>query len=512
MQKHIARGSLTLALVTLVALVIAPHAASAATCESLSTLKLPDSTITRVSSVPAGGFTPGGGGGGAPARGGGNQFGDLKAFCRVEVTIKPSADSDIKVEVWLPADGWNNKLQAVGNGGWNGNIAYPAMADALRKGYAATSTDTGHQGGAQPLAGHPEKVIDFGYRAVHEMAVKAKAIVTAFYGSGAQHAYWNGCSAGGRQGLMEAQRYPEDFDGIIAGAPAINFTGRATQAIWVGQAVHKDDTSFIPQMKFATIHNAVLDQCDAMDGVKDGVLENPKQCKFDPKVLECKAGDAMNCLTAGQVEATRQIYAPVLNSRTKAEVFPGFSPGSENGWTTMAGNNPFSIGVDYFRYILFNDPNWDYKTLNYDSHMSLVDKADSDRINALNPNLKPFFDRGGKIIQYHGWADPQIAPMSSVSYYEQVLDKLGGASRVQANHRLFMIPGMAHCGGGDGPNTFDMLTALEQWVEKGKAPDQIVASRTANNATRTRPLCPYPQVATYKGSGSTDDAANFVCK
>jgi feruloyl esterase len=482
------------------ALFLAPHAASAASCESLATLALPQGSVTRAQSVAAGAFTPGGG-----ARG---NFGDLPAFCRVEATLKPSGDSDIKIEVWLPAAGWNNKLQAVGNGGWTGSIAYPAMAEALRRGYAATSTDTGHAGGAQPLMGHPEKVVDFGYRAVHEMAVKAKAIINAFYGAGPQHAYWNGCSAGGRQGLQEAQRYPEDFDGIIAGAPAINFTGRATQAIWIGQAVHKTDGSFIPQAKFGVIKAAVIEQCDALDGVKDGVLENPMQCKFDPKVLECKAGDAASCLTAAQVDAARAIYAPVQNSRTKAEVFPGLSPGSEGGWTTMGSAQPFAIGVDYFRYILFNDPNWDYMTLNFDSHMTQVEKTDNGIINALNPNLKPFFDRGGKIIQYHGWADPQIAAMSSVSYYQQVLDKLGGASKVQANHRLFMVPGMAHCQGGDGPNTFDMLTALEQWVEKGKAPDQIVASRQG----RTRPLCPFPQVATYKGSGSTDDAANFTCK
>jgi feruloyl esterase len=431
----------------------------------------------------------------------------------VEATLKPSADSDIKIEVWMPASAWNSKLQAVGNGGWTGSIAYPAMATALRNGYAAASTDTGHAGGAQPLMGHPEKIVDFGYRAVHEMTLKAKAMIGAFYGNGPQYSYWNGCSAGGRQGLQEAQRYPADFDGIIAGAPAINFTGRATQAVWIGQAVHKDAGSNL-QPKFALIHNAVLDQCDALDGVKDGVLENPMSCKFDPKVLECKAGDAATCLTPAQVESARAIYAPVLNSRTKTEIFPGMSPGSESGWATMAGAQPFSIGTDYFKYVLFGDPNWDYKSLNYDSDMALIEKTDT--INALDPNLKAFFDRGGKIVQYHGWADPQIAPMSSVSYYQSVLEKLGGTAKVHANHRLFMVPGAAHCGGGDGPAGAElqavMLTALEQWVEKGKAPEQIVASRTANGAQRTRPLCPFPQTAVYKGSGSTDDAANFTCK
>ncbi|HEX4998855.1 MAG TPA: tannase/feruloyl esterase family alpha/beta hydrolase [Terriglobia bacterium] len=504
MVTRATRPFMTVMMIAAVALFLTPAIASAATCENLTGLAITQGTVTRAQVVAAGAFTQGGGGG---ARGG-NQFGDLKAFCRVEATLKPSSDSDIKIEVWLPVEGWNNKFEAVGNGGWTGSIAYPAMADALRRGYAAASTDTGHSGGAQPLMGHPEKVVDFGYRAVHEMTVKAKAIINAFYGAAPRYAYWNGCSAGGRQGLQEAQRYPADFDGIIAGAPAINFTGRATQAVWIGQATHKSEDSAIPQSKFALIHDAVLNQCDSLDGVKDGVLENPMQCKFDPKVLECKAGDAASCLTPAQVETARAIYAPVVNSRTKAEIFPGLSPGSENGWNTMAGQRPFSIGVDYFQYVLFGDPGWDYRTLNFDSDMTRMEKADNGTINALDPNLKPFFDRGGKIIQYHGWADPQIASMSSVTYYRQVLDKLGGATKVQANHRLFMVPGMAHCGGGDGPNSFDMLTALEDWVEKGKAPEKVIASRQG----RTRPLCPFPQVATYNGSGNTDDAANFTCK
>jgi feruloyl esterase len=489
------------------------HATAATSCESLSALKLPDTTITLAQTVAPGAFTQpetegGRGGRGAP------QFTDLPAFCRVAATLKPSSDSDIKIEVWMPVSGWNNKLEANGNGGWSGAIAPATLAAGLRRGYATTMTDTGHEGGSASFAlGHPEKLVDYGYRAVHEMTVKAKAIIAAYYGNGPRLSYWNGCSAGGKQGLKEAQRFPEDFDGIVAGAPGYNWTGRAIRSIWVAQAAHKDESSYIPPSKYPLIHDAVLQACDATDGVKDRVLENPKQCKFDPKVLECKAGDEASCLTPPQVELARKMYMPVINPNTKKEVFPGFEPGSELGWATMAGPRPFGIGEDLFKYVVFKDPNWDYKRFNFNTDIELTEKADNGLMNATDPNLKPFFAHGGKLIQYHGWADPQIAPQTSVVYYKSVLDSNGGANKVQDSYRLFMVPGMNHCGGGDGTDNFDMLTALEQWVEKGKAPDQIMASHMSNGKPdRTRPLCPYPQVAMYKGTGSTDDAANFVCK
>jgi feruloyl esterase len=481
---------------------------AATSCESLSALTLPDATITLAQTVPAGGFTPPGPGGTAQA------FAKLPAFCRIAATLKPSSDSDIKIEVWLPVSGWNGNFQAVGNGGWAGSISYPAMAAALGRGYATSSTDTGHTGGSASFAlGHPEKLIDYAYRSEHEMTVKAKALISAYYGRAPQFSYWNGCSAGGKQGLKEAQRFPADYDGIIAGAPASNWTGRAAQAMWIAQAVRKEPASFIPAEKFPIIHNAVLAACDAHDGVKDGVLEDPTRCKFDPKTLECRNAEELGCLTAPQVEAVRKIYAPARNARTNQTIFPGHEPGSELGWTTMAGQRPFVSSVEHFQYVVFQDPNWDYRTFNFDTDWVKTEKVDAGTINALDPNLKPYFDRGGKLIQYHGWGDPQISPGSSVDYYKSVLSAMGGASRVADSYRLFMVPGMAHCGGGEGPNAFDMVTALEQWVEKGKAPDSIVASRVRDGKVeRTRPLCPYPQVAEYKGSGSTNEAANFVCK
>ncbi len=465
--------------------------ALAASCESLAKLSLPDTTITQVQHVA-----------------------EDPAHCRVEATLKPTGDSDIKIEVWLPDSGWNGKYMAVGNGGWSGAINPRAMTEALRRGYATSSTDTGHSGGSASFAlGHPEKLIDYAYRSEHEMTAKAKAIIAAFYSSGPRLSYWNGCSAGGKQALKEAQRFPEDFDGIIAGAPASNWTGRAAQSMWVAQAVHNDEASYIPPAKYPYIHQAVLAACDALDGVEDGVLENPRRCKFDPKLLECKGADGPGCLTAPQVEAARKIYGSSTNPRTKQALYPGLERGSELGWSTWGGPKPLSIGLDYFKYVVLENESWDFRTLDFDKDIARAEKLDSSRINATDPNLKPFFARGGKLIQYHGWNDPQISPGNSVDYYKSVVDTLGGAGKLADSYRLFMVPGMAHCGGGDGTSSFDMPAALERWVEEKKAPERIVASRVRNGkADRTRPLCPYPQIAVYMGKGSTDDEANFVCK
>lgn len=495
----------------LFAAAIVTTAQAATTCESLSSLSLPQTTISLAQTVAAGAFTAPAGGRG---RGGDPNaaFKNLPEFCRVAATIKPVADSEIKMEIWLPAAGWNGKLEANGNGGWTGSITPNTLAAGVERGYAAAMTDTGHEGGSANFAyGHPEKLIDFGYRAVHEMTVKSKAIIAAFYGDGPKLSYWNGCSSGGRQGLKEAQKYPEDFNAIVAGSPAINLTGRAVQSVWIGQATHREEGAAIPAAKFAMIHAAALDACDAMDGAKDGIIEDPTRCKFDPKTIECKGEEGPSCLTTPQVETVRRIYSDVINPRTKREIFPGHERGSELGWNTMAGPQPFGVGVDLFRYIAFNDPNWDYKTFNFDSDVAKAQEADAAN-DALDPDLKPFLSRGGKIIQYHGWSDPQISPRSSVEYYNSVVEKLGGVSKIDDSYRLFMIPGMAHCGGGEATSNFDMMTALEQWVEARKAPDAIPASRIRDGKIdRTRPLCAYPQVAKYKGSGSIDDAANFSC-
>lgn len=481
-----------------------------ASCGRLATLALPNTSVTLAQAVPAGEFVPPGAAGGPP---GGSIYKDLPSFCRVAATIKPTSDSDIKIEVWMPLSGWNGKLQAVGNGGWSGAIGYPALARALGRGYATAGTDTGHSGGSASFAlGHPEKLIDFAYRSEHEMTVNAKAIIAAFYGERPRFSYWNGCSSGGKQGLKEAQRFPGDFDGIIAGAPANNWTHLMVSGVWMGQATLKDPASLVPKSKYELIHKAVLEACDGRDGVKDGILEDPVRCHFDPKVLECKNGDEATCLTAPQVEAVKKIYGPSRNPRTGAEIFPGLEPGSELGWAAMVGGpKPFPITEDHFKYVVFKDPNWDFRSLNFDSDVALTDKLDNGLLSATDPNLKDFLAHGGKLLLYHGWNDQLIAPRNTINYYQSVVSAMG-ADKVKDSVRLFMAPGMNHCAGGDGPNSFDTVSVMEQWVENGKPPDQIVASHTTNGAVdRTRPLCPYPQTAKYKGTGSTDDALNFVC-
>ncbi|HEU5022103.1 MAG TPA: tannase/feruloyl esterase family alpha/beta hydrolase [Bryobacteraceae bacterium] len=488
------------------AVVLTPALTHAATCESLTSLTLPGASITSAVAVPAGGLP-------ATNTRGAAALANLPAFCRVAATLRPTADSDIKMEIWLPdASAWNGKYEANGNGGWTGSISATALANGLRRGYAASMSDLGHEGSSAEFAvGHPEKLIDYGYRAAHETTVASKAIIAAFYTRAPKYSYWTGCSAGGRSAMMEAQRYPDDFDGIVAGAPGLNWTGRATQAMWIEQAAHKDEASYIPPSKYPVVHEAVLAACDAKDGAKDGVLEDPTRCKFDPQELLCKGADDGKCLTAPQVETARAIYAAVINPRTKQVFSPGSERGSELGWATMAGPRPFTIGWDYFRYVVFHDPDWKPGHLNFDSDMQRAAVNDH-TLNAMDPNLRQFLSHG-KLIQYHGWSDPQIAPSNSTRYYESVVQEMGGPDKINGAYRLFMIPGMAHCGGGEGVSNFDMIAALEQWVEAGKAPDQIPASRIRNGKVeRTRPLCPYPQLATWKGNGSIDDAANFTCK
>jgi len=469
----------------------------APSCESLTSLALPNATITVAQTVAAG----------EPP------VAASTAFCRVGATLKPTADSDIKIEVWMPVAGWNGKFQAVGNGAFSGAIATGAMKTALERGYATASTDTGHTGNTASFAlGHPEKVVDFGWRAAHEMTMAAKRIITAHYERAPRYSYWNGCSAGGRQAMQEAQRFPGDFDGIVAGAPGLDWTGRATQAVRVAKVLEASEAARLSQSARLLLHDAAVRTCDASDGVKDGLIGDPERCRFDPDVLRCASASATGCLSPPQVEAARLIYSSARNSQTGREI-AGLLPGSELGWTDLGWTaSARATGLDHFRFIVFADPAWTIARFDADADIARADTVDGGTINALEPDLKPFFDRGGKLIQYHGWSDPQISPSNSTEYYRRVLNTLAGKADVQASHRLFMAPGMGHCGGGEGPNTFDMLAALERWVEQRQAPDQIPASHsTSGRVDRTRPLCPFPRVAVYKGSGSIDEAANFVC-
>ncbi|MGB9120007.1 MAG: TonB family protein [Candidatus Angelobacter sp.] len=517
-------------LLTLVLILLAmPGSASAATCESLAALNLPDTTITLAQPVDAGAFIPPGAN--VPPA----SVKNLPAFCRVAATIKPARDSEIKMEVWLPLTGWNGRYRGEGNGGFAGSIFYPGLATAVSAGFAAASTDTGHSGSpvdSNWALGHPDKIVDFGWRAIHEMTVKAKSIIQAFYGDAPKKSYFTGCSNGGRQALMEAQRFPEDYDGIIAGAPANYWTKVFATFIWDIQAMHAAPGSYIGANKIPAIARAVVAACDAYDGVKDGVLNDPRACHFH-QVLLCKEGDSDSCLTPPQAAALKKIYDGPVDAKGK-QIFPGFLPGGEEGeggWVTWIDRGPgkdlqsvFAHGF-YTNMISSKEP-VDLKTINVETAVKLADSQQGETFNATDPNLKPFATRGGKLIMYHGWSDAALPPQGSINYYNSVEETMG-PGKPALFMRLFMAPGMQHCGGGPGANSFgqfapgvdadhDLNQALERWVEKGIAPDRLIATKFVDDkpekgVAMTRPLCPYPEGATYKGTGDTNDAANFEC-
>ena len=516
-----------LAVLSLVAMAFG--SVSAATCEGLAELKLPDTTITAAQSVAMGAF--------APPTGSAAPYKELPAFCRVAGVIKPTNDSEIKFEVWMPSGNWNGKFHGIGNGGFAGSISYTGLAGALARGYATASTDTGHSGGDASWAlGHPEKIADYGHRAIHEMTEKAKLFIKAFYGDGPKRSYFASCSNGGRQALMEAQRYPNDYDGVIAGAPANAFSQILTGFAWNMQLLLNDPASYITAKKLKAIETAALAACDARDGVTDGVLDDPTKCGFDPAVLLCKGAETDECLTEKQIAALKKIYAGPRNAKGQ-QIIPGFTPGGETGlggWTPwITGGTPtaalqFFFSTQALKNMVYNNPNWDFKTFDLERDGKMADEKLSPALNATDPNLKAFSARGGKLILYHGWNDAALPPMNTINYFQSVVARLG---QRQANGfmRLYMAPGMQHCSGGPGPDNFgqivtrsqsdpqhDLTLALERWVEQGVAPEAVIATKRQGATPeapplRTRPLCPYPQVARYKGSGSTDEAANFTC-
>jgi len=503
----------TLALTVALALT-AQLPVAAATCESLRSLTVPHTTITLAQSVAAGEFAlPAGtpaGFPGAPAP----NFKDVPAFCRVSATSRPTSDSEIKIEVWMPISGWNGKFRGTGNGGLGGNLSFPGLAAAMRDGFAVAGENTGHENGSAYALDHPEKIIDFGDRAAHEMTLTAKATIAAFYGSAPKLSYMNECGGGSIAALKEAQKYPDDYDGVVVGGFAAHLTHHTFAQMWIWQATHKDPASIIPPAKFPAIHEAALAACDAKDGVKDGVIEKPAACKFDPGVIQCKGPDSNTCLTAPQVEAARKLYAGPKNPRTGEQIYSPLYPGSELGWGQLTGDAPIFIATDFMKYFALKDPNWDYKTrpINFDSDVALADKPANQPVNAIDPDLRKFAARGGKMILWGGWNDSGVPPLEVVNYYNNVVKTVGAKTAMSAL-RLYMVPGVGHCGGGEGTDHFDLFPALQQWVEQKRAPSELIASRIENGkVVRTRPLCEYPEIATHKGTGSTDDAANFACK
>jgi len=506
-------------LLGLIAMGLLQAPASAATCESLASAVLPDTRITSAAMVAPGAFTPpvapGRGGAGRGGAANASPFAGVPGFCRVTATLAPTSDSDIRIEVWLPQPAnWNGKFQATGNGGWAGTIVYNALATAVTAGYAAVNTDTGHVGGTAAFAlGHPEKLTDMAYRAVHEMTIKAKLLVDLYYGSAPKLSFWNGCSLGGRQGITEALRYPADFDAIVAGAPAVNWMNLHVGRLALNLNANKTPDAAIAPAKYPMIHDAALAACDGLDGVKDGVIENPLSCRFDPAVLTCKAGqDPASCLTPAQVNSAKAIYAGVKDPKTGVVLTPGLEPGSELSWQTLGGLEPLGNVTEAEKYVIHKDPNWDFRTFDLAKDLEMARAVDKDdALSSSSTNLKAFFDRGGKLLMYHGFQDPQVPSENSVNYYTKVL---AGSGRGLAGKQiaLYMVPGMNHCQGGPGTDTFDKMGAIESWVATGSAPEMIPASHlTAGRVDRTRPLCQFPKVAKWKGTGSTDEAANFSC-
>jgi feruloyl esterase len=486
-----------------------PPAAAAAptTCDAIGRMTLAGGTVLSAESIQAGAFAPPSPANAAAAP----VFKTMPAFCRVMLRLTPSADSDIRAEVWLPLSNWNRKLQAAGNGGLGGTIPYPALAAAVTAGYAAVATDTGHVGGnADFVAGHHEKLVDFAYRAIHEMTVAAKAIVAAHYDARPERSYFSSCSTGGRQALIEAQRFPDDFDAIAAGDASWDQMRLYAARVALNVFINRDPAAALPVSKLPMIHKAVLDACDAADGVKDGVIEDPSRCRFDYATLTCAGEDRPDCLTKPQVESVKAMASPITDHRSGAVLHPGrYYPGSELGWNAVGGPTPSGESLEGMTKILFK-PGWDYRTINVPDDVERAVKADDGLLYGGDANLARFFARGGRLLMYHGWADPLVTPDASLIMFKRINETVSTAA--DRSLALFMVPGMGHCQGGPGTDVFDKVAALDAWVSSGTKPRSIVASHlTANVVDRTRPLCAYPAVAQYAGSGSTDDARNFTC-
>ncbi len=463
-------------------------------------------------------------------------------FCRVEGSIKPSQDSDIAFEVWLPpAPAWNGKYEGVGNGGFAGSLIYSPMEWALEAGYAVSGTDTGHSGGTLDAAwalGHPEKIVDFGWRAIHESAAASKAIVEAYYAKAPAHSYFSGCSDGGREALLEAQRFPKDYDGIVAGAPANSWTRLLTNAIWDEQALAAQPGSWLSPEKLSTVTKAVLAQCHG----EAGYLDDPSECHFGPASLVCKGAPSNECLTAPEAATLTEIYSGAHDAAGKS-IFPGYPPGGEAGPTAwplwITGTEPkrgaatllYGFGTGYFADMVFDKPDWDFRSQTVSEDLAQADAKTAQTLNSTDTDLGAFRAAGGKLLQYHGWTDAGITPTSSIDYYESVAAKMGGVENIQSFYRLFMAPGMDHCGGGLGPNAVggvfglpspsrdpahDVVSALAHWVEDGVAPTQITATSyheddPSKGIAAQRPWCAYPAVARFSGQGARTGAASFAC-
>jgi feruloyl esterase len=499
-------------------------------CQRLASVVLPQATVTSAARVEAGRFSPPAGRrGGAP-----EPFADLGAFCRITTTTKIAPASEAKTEIWLPIDGWTRDYQPAGGGFYGGNMPYARMREILRSGSVTSGSDAGIEGGLPFLTQHPELLRNVANAPFHAMIQQSKSLIATFYGTAARYTFMNECGgAGSRDALAMVQRWPNDLD-VVAATGSTNYgTHHGLAQMWLYWATHREAASYIPEEKLPAIHRAALDACDEKDGVKDGVIEDPPRCKFDPAVMLCKGadpstssgspraesrGDAPGCLTAPQADAVRKIYETPKHARTGAVLYGPMVPGSEMSWPDMiARPRPYAYAEQFYRFMIFRNPDWDYKTFTPDfaADVDRADVPDNLPINATNANIAPFIDRGGKLIMMGGWND-DLGPGNNVNYYDSVVRTIG-PDKARSGVRLFMVPGMHHCLGLEYASTyrvdFDLPGAVKQWKETGKAPDQIIVTTTSKGeAPRQRLVCAYPRVAQYKGKDDTAAPANFTCR
>ena len=498
-------------MITLFGAAALASAVSAVNCSALASMSLDAARVVSAEFVPAGPFL-------APASAGASANDDqqpIPAHCRVRLVFTPTGASNINAELWLPADAWNGRFLAVGNGGWAGAIqGYADMRVALRRGYATAGTDTGHSAADGPnglfALGNPEKLVDFAYRAVHELADKSKQVIAEAYGQPAEYSYFKGCSTGGRQGLMAAQRYPEDFDGIIAGAPANRHIHMHVAQSYL-HIFNNRNPEYANSYQYTAdlINRSVLQKCDLLG---DGFLNEPRQCQFDFETIRCspEAGDSAfseSCLWEHQTIETQEYYGEGLRTSDGQVVFPGQALGSPIPRLPFDFQPPAAFLWDTIRILGFQNPNYNWRTFNLDRDLPLIDERVG-FVDANDPDLGAFEQRGGKLLMYHGWMDTGISPWNSVQYYESVVQELGAAQASAL--QLYMVPGMGHCSGGPGPYEFDLLTALERWREQSEVPAALPARNPVSGLAR--PLCPYPQTAAYDGDGDVKDAANWSCR
>jgi len=521
------RGALRFAIGALAVLGFAGPA-MAAGCDDLKSLDIGKGRVDKVTLVEAGKYTPPPSPFPAPPGVGASPYAGLPEFCEVQATLTPTSDSDIKVVIWLPAKNWNGKFVGIGNGVWAGQLSISQMVEPLSRGFAAATTDTGHTGtgmSGEFAVGHPEKLIDFGHRAVHEMTVTAKKAIKAYYGADPTHSLWNSCSTGGRQGVMSAYRYPEDYDVISAMAPANPMSDLMTQSMFAGYSPPRTPENALTAPVLQTINRAALKECDDDDGLVDGIISRPDACRFDPATIACKPGESAGCLSPGQLESIRNVYRGVVDPQTGTQILPGWPIGSEiQLGFIIGGPSPFPVALTYFDLLVHgDDAAWDWKTMDYPIEANAARNYGGAILDVPSDGLDAFFARGGRLLLSHGWTDGLIPATNAIKFYSGLYYSIPA---VQAHEqlRLFMVPGMDHCAGGPGASQYDTLAIIDAWATTGVAPNRLVATRPGGPAPgppgappgpeRTpisRPLCPYPLYPAYSGEGDEASEASFTC-